>query len=358
MTSLARFRASSLVAVALVSGCYYGTEAKLYVDNGPAGGNTTGSGGAQSGSGGNLTGSGGISTGSGGAQSGSGGTPTGSGGITTDTGGAIGSGGMTTPGTGGTSTGSGGTMTTGAGGTSMSSGGTTGAGGASGGTTGMGGMSGWGTPVAGGPTGTGVTATVTVNPDNTVGTVGADFVGFSYEKTHITNGSLISTNTNLIALYKLLGKPVDAARRQRRRQLQLGRHGRGADRAVGAAVHEHHHDADASTSSAAFWRQRAARSSTRVNFKSNNVTASAAEATYVMSKCASSVYGFEIGNEIDKYGTWTSQQDAVGIVRHRHPATPGALLIGPAATGGALSSFTTPFAADRSRRSSGASCAS
>ena len=349
MTSLARFRASSLVAAALVSGCYYGTEAKLYVDNGPAGGNTTGSGGAPSGSGGNLTGSGGISTGSGGAQSGSGGTPTGSGGITTDTGGAFGSGGMTTPGTGGTSTGSGGTMTTGAGGISMSSGGTTGAGGASGGTPGTGGMSGWGTPVAGGPTGTGVTATVTVNLDNTLGTVGADFVGFSYEKTHLTNGSLNSTNAKLIALYKLLGAP----------SMRVGANdvdvsnwtGTGAGASAPSGQPFTHNivsgDVDQLCS---FLAATGSKVIYAVNFKSNNVTASAQEAAYAMSKCASSIYGFEIGNEIDKYGSWASQQSQWESFATAITTTSGALLVGPATTGGASSSFATPFAASESAK--------
>ncbi len=349
MTPLARFGASSLVALALVSGCYYGTDAKLYVDNGPAGDNTTGAGGAQSGSGGNPTGSGGISTGSGGAQSGSGGASTGSGGITTDTGGAIGSGGMTTPGTGGTSTGSGGTTPTGAGGTAMGSGGTTGSGGASGGTTGTGGMSGWGTPVAGGPTGTGVAATVTVNLDNTVGTVGADFVGFSYEKTHLTNGSLTSTNTKLIALYKLLGTPL----------MRVGANdvdvsnwtGTGAGASAPSGQPFTHNivsgDVDQLCS---FLAATGTKVIYAVNFKSNNVTASAQEAAYAMSKCASNIYGFEIGNEIDKYGSWASQQSQWESFATAITATSGALLVGPATTGGASSSFAVPFAASESAK--------
>ncbi len=64
---------------------------------------------------------------------------------------------------------------------------------------------GWATPVPGGPSGTGTAATVTVNASNTVGTIGPDFTGFSYEKTHLMNGSLTSNNTSLIA-------PLQAAR--------------------------------------------------------------------------------------------------------------------------------------------------
>ena len=48
-----------------------------------------------------------------------------------------------------------------------------------------------------------------------------------------------------------------------------------------------------------------------VNFQKGDVTASAAEAAYVMSKCPLSIEGFEIGNEPDKYGSWSSQSNAV-----------------------------------------------
>ena len=311
---------------------------------------TTGSGGAQSGSGGTSTGSGGISSGSGGAQSGAGGTSTGSGGTTIQTGGAIGSGGTTTTGAGGTSTGSGGTKTTGAGGASTGSAGTTGSGGASGGATGTGGgTSGWGNPVAGGPTGTGVPATVTVSLNNTVGTVGADFVGFSYEKTHLTNGSLNNTNTKLIALYKLLGTPL----------MRVGANdvdvsnwtGTGAGASAPSGQPFTHNivsgDVDQLCS---FLAATGTKVIYAVNFKSNNVAASSQEAAYAMSKCASSIYGFEIGNEIDKYGSWASQQSQWESFATAITATPGALLVGPATTGGASSSFAVPFAASESAK--------
>ncbi|MGB8293814.1 MAG: hypothetical protein WCG85_00145, partial [Polyangia bacterium] len=94
----------------------------------------------------------------------------------------------------------------GPGGTATSTGDTSAAGGT---TTSAGGSSatstGWG---PGGPTGTGTPATVTVDTSTTVGMIGADFTGFSYEKTHIMNGSLTSSNANMIALYKLLGSPM------------------------------------------------------------------------------------------------------------------------------------------------------
>ena len=124
----------------------------------------------------------GSSTSSGGGAGGSG-----TGGIATSTGGITS--------TGGSSTGAGGSST-GAGGIASAGGGT------------LPTILGWGTPTTGGPTGTGTAATVTVDPSTTLGTIGADFAGFSYEKTHIMNGSLTSNNTNMIALYKLLGSPM------------------------------------------------------------------------------------------------------------------------------------------------------
>src|SRR5450432_915382 len=171
----------TLLAAAFSSGCGYGSD--VNVGTGSSGG-TTGTGA----SGQSTTGSGGSTTTGAGGHS-----TTGAGGGT-----ATGAGGGTTTGAGGgTATGTGGGTTTGAGGATTT-------GGTSGKTT----TPGWGTPVAGGPTGTGVTANVTVAAGTTVGNIGVGFAGFSYEKTHITNGSLTSSNASLIALYKLIGSPV------------------------------------------------------------------------------------------------------------------------------------------------------
>ncbi|HVZ86997.1 MAG TPA: hypothetical protein VHG72_08505 [Polyangia bacterium] len=201
----------------------------------------------------------------------------------------------------------------------------------------------------GGPTGTGVAATVTVNLDNSVGTVGPDFVGFSYEKTHVTNGSLNSTNTKLIALYKLLGTPL----------MRVGANdvdvsnwtGMGAGASTPSGQPFTHNivsgDVDQLCS---FLAATGTKVIYAVNFKSNNVAASSQEAAYAMSKCASSIYGFEIGNEIDKYGSWASQQSQWESFGAAITATPGALLIGPATTGGASSSFAVPFAASESAK--------
>jgi hypothetical protein len=207
----------------------------------------------------------------------------------------------------------------------------------------------WGTPVSGGPTGTGASATVSVNLGTTVGTIGADFGGFSYEKTHIVNGSLTSTNASLVALYKLVGSPL----------MRLGADDVDNCNWVGTG------DAPAKPTGEPFTRSIdtgmvdqlcsfLAATGTKVlygvNFKSDDVKAAGAEAAYAMSKCGSSIYGFEIGNEINRYGAWAalkSQWEAYGAAI---VATPGALLVGPVAGGGDALSLSTPFAADESAK--------
>jgi hypothetical protein len=69
-----------------------------------------------------------------------------------------------------------------------------------------------------------------------------------------------------------------------------------------------------------------------------------------MSKCASSIYGFEIGNEINRYGTWASLQSEWESIATAIVATPGAMLIGPAAGGGDAASLSTPFAQSESAK--------
>ena len=207
----------------------------------------------------------------------------------------------------------------------------------------------WGTPTAGGPTGTGVTAMVTVNAGTTVGTIGPEFIGFSYEKTHITNGSLTSANTSLISLYKLLGSPV----------MRLGADDVDNCNWAGTGTAPAKPTGQPFSKSivsgmvdqiCTFVGATGTRIIYGVNFKSDNVTASAAEAAYAMSKCASSIYGFEIGNEINRYGTWASLQSEWESIATAIVATPGAMLIGPAGGGGDSSSLSTPFAQNRVRK--------
>ena len=237
-------------------------------------------------------------------------------------------------GTGGITTSVGGS----AGGSSTSTGGSsTGAGGSSPTTIG------WGTPVTGGPTGTGTPATVAVEPGTTVGTIGTDFIGFSYEKTHIMNGSLTSNNTNLIALYKLLGSPMT----------RLGANDVERCTWVGTGTAPSQPNGQPFNTKVTtggvdqlcgFLAATGSKAIYGVNFQLGNVTASSAEAAYVMSQCSSSILGIEIGNEPDKFGTWVSQQTDYEKFADAILATPGALLVGPACTSKAAVLFSAPFA--------------
>jgi hypothetical protein len=242
----------------------------------------------------------------------------------------------------------------GTGGVAAGSGGTTG--GTDGTMTGEGGMGGlppamigWGTPIAGGPNGTGTAATVTVDRGTTVGTIGADFTGFSYEKTHIMNGSLTPNNANLIALYKLLGSPMTrlgANDVERCSWVGMGPapsqpNGQPFNTKVTTGGVDQFCNFLAAAGSKAIYG---------VNFQLGNVTASAAEAAYVMSQCPSSIAGIEIGNEPDKFGKWLDQKSDYEKFADAILATPGAMLVGPACTTKANVLFTAPFADDVSAK--------
>jgi hypothetical protein len=184
---------------------------------------------------------------------------------------------------------------------------------------------------------------VTVDSGSTVGTIGPDFTGFSYEKTHIMNGSLTSSNTNLIALYKLLGSPMlrlcandvelctwvgtgTAASQPNGPPFNTKVTTGGVDRLC---------DFLAATGSKAIYG---------VNFQLDDVTASSDEAAYVMSQCPSSIVGIEIGNEPDKFGSWAVQTADYERFADAILATPGALLVGPGCISVNAASYSAPFA--------------
>ena len=87
-----------------------------------------------------------------------------------------------------------------------------------------------------------------------------------------------------------------------------------------------------------------------VNFQSGNVSQSTAEATYVMNKCGSSIWGIELGNEIDKYGSWSAQKQKWETLGTSLTNIPGVSIIGAAAEWSADTSFTAPFTADEAAK--------
>jgi hypothetical protein len=269
-----------------------------------------------------------------GAPTRNGGSASGTGGVVTNAGGSAGG---SSAGAGGASTSAGGSST-GAGGSSTSQGGASSAGGAT-----LPTILGWGTPAAGGPTGTGTTATVTVNPGTTVGTIGADFTGFSYEKTHMTNGSLTSNNTNLIGLYKLLGSPM----------LRIGANDVEVCTWAGAGAAPSQPNGQPFATKittgdvdqlCGFLAAAGTKAIYGVNFQKGNVTLASAEVAYVMGQCASNIVGIEIGNEPDKFGSWATETADYERMADAILVTPGVLLIGPTCTSKAATTYTVPFA--------------
>jgi hypothetical protein len=208
---------------------------------------------------------------------------------------------------------------------------------------------GWGTAVDGGPAYSGptVSGTVTVARGTSMGHLGAGFAGFSFEKTHITDGFFTASNAPLIALFKLLGPGV----------MRIGANdvdnttwqpaampvpGGTTSPDVGTADV----DALAAFLSAAGWKTIYG-----VNMKTSTAAAAAAEATYVSAQLGANLSAFEIGNEINYYAgayatvtrpKWESFADAI------HAAVPNAPLAGPAAL--AAASYSATFATDEASR--------
>jgi len=200
--------------------------------------------------------------------------------------------------------------------------------------------------VDGGPPFSGATVpgTVTVNRAMPAGQIGQGFAGFSFEKTHITNGSFTGKNAPLIALFNLLGPTV----------IRLGADdvdnctwapatmpGGGAppySHLVGTAMVDELADFLNATGSKIIYG---------VNFKADDPASSAAEAMYAATKLGASLYGLEIGNEINRFGTWptTLKPQWESMASAILAATPTAHLIGPAGGGGDQASLSAPFAA-------------
>ncbi len=177
-------------------------------------------------------------------------------------------------------------------------------------------------------TGPVVGGTVTLDPATTVGKIGPRFVGLSYEKSHLTDQFFTAANAPLIALFKLLGPSL----------LRIG--GNSVDAttwdptsppadagAIGTTIGAGDVDDLRAFLDATGWTALYA-----VGLKTSTPAAAAAEATYAASSLGTTLYGFEIGNEIDLYGlpytqllaSWNGEESAI------HAAVPGAKMTGPA----------------------------
>ena len=186
---------------------------------------------------------------------------------------------------------------------------------------------------------------MTVTPSTITGKIGPGFAGFSFEKTHMSNSTFVGTNAALVALFNLLGSTVvriGADDVDKCTWTPTAAAGGGAppySRSIGTA------DVDGL---AAFAKATGARIIYGLNYQSNNPANSAAEAAYAQTALGADLYGFEIGNEINRFGTWpaTLKTQYDSIASAVLAAAPGAKLVGPAAGGGDALALTTPFAAD------------
>jgi hypothetical protein len=193
-----------------------------------------------------------------------------------------------------------------------------------------------------------VPASIVVSPATTVATIGPGFAGLSYEKAHLPEGFFTGSNAPLIAMFDLLGPSV----------LRIG--GNTVDQTTWTPAGAGHTpgqiakpdvDALAAFVKAAGWTVIYG-----VNMKTSTPSAAADEVVYAASAFGASLYGFELGNEVDLYSstamepTWSYANFKVeweafaSAIRAR---VPGAPLTGPAsANSNGLKNYGVPFARD------------
>jgi hypothetical protein len=204
----------------------------------------------------------------------------------------------------------------------------------------------WSNPTSGGPawTGPSVPGTVTVARGTAVGTISQGFLGLSFEKSHLTDNFFRPDHAPLVALFRLLGPGVlrigaNDADRTTWDPAAVPVMGGTISRTVGAAAV----DALAAFVKATDWRVIYA-----LNYKTGAPDNAGAEAKYVAAKLGPSLYGFELGNEInlarlaypEARAKWEALASAV------RAQVPGAPLIGPATNPSGLQTYLVPFAKD------------
>ena len=186
-------------------------------------------------------------------------------------------------------------------------------------------------------------ATVTVTAEVT-GVIGSGFAGLSYEKSQMANPFFSPQNTAAIGLFKLIGPSL----------LRIGGNsvdettwspngpGRTSEQVAPSDI-----DALAGFLKATGWQVLYG-----INLAQSTPALAADEIAYAVQSLGLSLYGVEIGNEVDLYAghyfpsTWgfsdflTLWQSFVAAIRQRSPNVP---LTGPAAASN-ISGFVAPFA--------------
>jgi hypothetical protein len=197
------------------------------------------------------------------------------------------------------------------------------------------------------PTGTVVQGSLQVTSTST-GLVPAGFLGLSYEKDSLNEACFTPSNTDLIALFVLLGKGV----------LRVG--GGTVDQEVWspglAGVGPFGYITEASVNNlAGFLQTTGWKCIYGINFATSTPALAAAEVTYVASTLGSSLLGIEIGNATDQYGApgayfagnWSLPQFLTlwgNFVSAIEQAAPGTPIVGPSSSASAASTWTLPFA--------------
>lgn len=181
----------------------------------------------------------------------------------------------------------------------------------------------------------------------------ADFAGLSYEKIRMHSGLFTPANTKLVQLFRTLGagnlrigaNTVDTRRWN-------------ATAPINTSPYISPPDVD---SFAAFINATRWKVIYGIRMLNNTPEIAVEEAKYAAKALGSSLYGFEIGNEPNAYpknpqvmydnfnvttfirghGNFTGWTDFADAIQQ---ALPNAVLTGPAAEGGAVASFTVPFA--------------
>jgi hypothetical protein len=203
-----------------------------------------------------------------------------------------------------------------------------------------------GVPIDAGPT---VTGTITVDPTTKVGTIPPAFVGLSYEKAQMTSGLFSGSDTALIALLRLLGSGL----------LRIGGNtvdrtewysAPSSDASVASTITKAEVDALATFAKASGWQVLYG-----VDMKLSSPSVAADEAKYTATALGSSLYGFEIGNEVDLYtSTAASSTWSYSIFKTQWAGFASAILgaagattplTGPASAAN-YNTWTVPFAAD------------
>jgi hypothetical protein len=196
-------------------------------------------------------------------------------------------------------------------------------------------------------------ATITVDPSTKLGTIGAAFVGLSYEKSHLQSGFFRGDNTAAVAMFDLLGPSILRVGGNTVDSTVWQTYDAGApfpDAAVPSAITAADVDGLAAFAKAAGWTVLYG-----VDMKISSPSVAADEAVYVSTSLGSSLFGFEIGNECDLYtsvvsspGTWSYAAftaDWNSFEAAMHTAAPTASFTGPASASH-TTTWTVPFAKD------------